>query len=89
MRDTPQLTLQQDAQKYVLCQYNIPRSTYDDAAKITPGKRAPTVTALDDSDWIAVSSMVPKVAVATVMDDLTAVGATDILVLSLANTRTD
>jgi len=43
---------------------------------------------LDDSDWVAVSSMVEKKIIATVMDDLTAVGATDILVLEIANTRT-
>src|SRR5271156_4877007 len=76
------------AQKYILCQYNVPRSMLLQAKKITPGKRAPTITALDESDWVAVSSMVEKKIIATVMDDLTAVGATDILVLEIANTRT-
>jgi ATP phosphoribosyltransferase len=33
--------------------------------------------------------MVEKKAIATVMDDLTAVGATDILVLSITNSRTE
>lgn len=32
--------------------------------------------------------MVEKKRIATVMDDLTEIGATDILVLSIANTRT-
>ena len=73
----------------MLCQYNIPRSILDAAAKITPGKRAPTVTSLEgEGDWIAVSSMVPKVDIATKMDSLAAVGATDILVLSVTNSRT-
>lgn len=76
------------AQKYILCQYNVPRSVLQQATNITPGKRAPTITALDESDWVAVSSMVEKKIIATVMDDLTAVGATDILVLEIANTRT-
>ena len=76
------------AQRYILCQYNVPRSKLPQATKITPGKRAPTVTALDESDWVAVSSMVEKKIIATVMDGLTAVGATDILVLEIANTRT-
>jgi ATP phosphoribosyltransferase-like protein len=76
------------AQKYILCQYNVPRSMLPQATNITPGKRAPTVTALDEPDWVAVSSMVEKKIIATVMDDLTAVGATDILVLEIANTRT-
>jgi ATP phosphoribosyltransferase len=76
------------AQKYILCQYNVPRSKLALAREITPGKRAPTITALDEPDWVAVSSMVRKDAIATVMDDLTVAGATDILVLDIANSRT-
>lgn len=75
------------AQKYVLCQYNVARSTLPSATKITPGKRAPTVTALDDPEWVAVSAMVEKKQIATVMDELTLVGATDILVLAISNSR--
>jgi len=75
------------AQRYVLCQYNIQRSSLSDAAKITPGKRAPTVTSLDEDGWVAVSSMVEKKKIALVMDDLAKVGASDILVLDLHNTR--
>lgn len=77
------------AQKYVLCQYNIPRGVLSTACKITPGKRAPTVTSLDADGWVAVSAMVEKKAIATVMDELSKVGATDILVLNIANSRTD
>ncbi|OOF93733.1 hypothetical protein ASPCADRAFT_172622 [Aspergillus carbonarius ITEM 5010] len=76
------------AQKYVLCQYNIPRAELATASNITPGKRAPTVTALEEDGWVAVSSMVEKKKIATVMDELTKVGATDILVLNIANSRT-
>ncbi|KAI9814803.1 MAG: ATP phosphoribosyltransferase (ATP-PRTase) (ATP-PRT) [Pycnora praestabilis] len=76
------------AQKYVLCQYNIHRSTLETATKITPGKRAPTINALEAEGWVAVSSMVEKKKIATVMDELTRVGATDILVLDIANSRT-
>jgi ATP phosphoribosyltransferase-like protein len=83
------LTAGPDAQRYVLCQYNIKRDLLSTAASITPGKRAPTVTALDDADWVAVSSMVLKKDVATVMDKLTSVGAADILVLGILNSRTD
>nr|KMM69671.1 ATP phosphoribosyltransferase [Coccidioides posadasii RMSCC 3488] len=76
------------AKKYVLCHYNIPRNLLSQAAKITPGKRAPTVTTLEEEGWVAVNSMVEKKLVATVMDELTKVGATDILVLDIANSRT-
>ncbi|KAK8087973.1 ATP phosphoribosyltransferase [Apiospora hydei] len=77
------------AQKFVLCQYNIERSSLASAHTIAPGKRAPTITSLDEEGWVAVSVMVEKKKIATVMDELTKVGATDILVLSIANTRCD
>ncbi len=76
------------AKKFILCQYNVPRLILPQAARITPGKRAPTITALEEPDWVAVSSMVEREKIATVMDELTAVGATDILVLEISNTRT-
>jgi ATP phosphoribosyltransferase len=75
------------AQKFVLCQYNVQRSKLSQATKITPGNRAPTINALEEEGWVAVSSMVEKKQIATVMDQLTEVGATDILVLAIANTR--
>ncbi|KAG4415273.1 hypothetical protein IFR04_011580 [Cadophora malorum] len=76
------------AQKYVLCQYNVQRVNLVAATKITPGRRAPTINALEEEGWVAVSSMVEKKRIATVMDDLTEIGAVDILVLDIANTRT-
>ncbi|KAM7187152.1 ATP phosphoribosyltransferase domain containing protein [Rhypophila sp. PSN 637] len=75
------------AQKYVLCQYNIPRASLPEAKEITPGKRAPTVTTLEEEGWVAVSVMVEKKKIAPAMDRLTQAGATDILVLDIHNTR--
>ncbi|KAK5987703.1 ATP phosphoribosyltransferase [Cladobotryum mycophilum] len=75
------------AQRFVLCQYNIERCRLVDATQITPGKRAPTVTTLDAEGWVAVSSMVEKKRIALVMDNLTRVGAQDIIVLDIHNTR--
>jgi ATP phosphoribosyltransferase len=75
------------AQRYVLCQYNIERRRLDEASRITPGKRAPTITSLEEEGWVAVSAMVAKKAIAVVMDRLTKVGATDVLVLGIQNTR--
>ncbi|KAK7739980.1 ATP phosphoribosyltransferase (ATP-PRTase) (ATP-PRT) [Cytospora paraplurivora] len=75
------------AQKFVLCQYNVPRSHLAEATKITPGKRAPTITQLDEEGWVAVSAMVEKKKIALAMDELTKVGATDILVLDIHNSR--
>ncbi|KAM0299046.1 hypothetical protein HYE67_009349 [Fusarium culmorum] len=75
------------AKSYVLCQYNIERNRLVEATKITPGKRSATVTTLDEEGWVAVSSMVEKKKIALVMDDLTQLGAEDILVLDIHNAR--
>lgn len=78
------------AQKYVLLTYNIPRSKLPQVVKITPGKRAPTVTQLLDEgheEWAGVSVMIETKKVASVMDQLEEAGASDILVLNLSNTR--
>jgi ATP phosphoribosyltransferase len=75
------------AQKYVLCTYNIERPKLDLIRKITPGKRAPTVTSLEEEGWVAISSMVERKRIALVMDELTKVGAHDILVTKIENSR--
>ncbi|GJN92985.1 hypothetical protein Rhopal_006030-T1 [Rhodotorula paludigena] len=75
------------AGKYVLTNYNIPRKNVASATQITPGRRAATVSPLDDPEWVAVSSMVLKAEVADVMDKLQLIGATDILVIGLNNCR--
>ena len=71
----------------MLCQYNVERSKLAEVTQITPGKRAPTINALEAEGWVAVSVMVEKKKIATTMDDLSNVGATDILVLAISNTR--
>ena len=73
--------------QFVLCNYNIKRSLLPVALKITPGRRAATVSPLDEDGWVAVSSMVERKRVAEVMDRLTAEGAEDILVIGLDNCR--
>ncbi|KAK7204275.1 ATP phosphoribosyltransferase [Myxozyma melibiosi] len=75
------------AGKYVLCNYNCPRSKLDSVLKITPGRRAPTISPLEEDDWVAVSSMVEKKRIAEVMDQLRNKGAEDILVFSISNCR--
>lgn len=71
------------ASQYVLCQYNIYKDNLEEALKITPGRRAATVSPLEDEGWNAVSSMVKKSEIATVMDRLEEVGGTDIFALAL------
>jgi len=77
-----------DAKKYILCTYNIRREDFTKAADITPGKRAPTVTQLEQDGWVAVQAMVESSLIANTMDELEKIGAEDILVMKLDNTRT-
>ncbi|KAI0326343.1 cysteine proteinase [Cubamyces sp. BRFM 1775] len=75
------------AGKYVVCEYNILRERVHAATAITPGRRAPTISPLEDDAWVAVSSMVEKSKVADVMDELVKIGAEDILIFNLDNCR--
>lgn len=75
------------SRKYILCQYNVRRSLLPEVTKITPGRRAVTVSPLDDGEWVAVSSMVEATHAADVMDKLVAAGAEDVLIIKLDNCR--
>ncbi|KAF8194432.1 ATP phosphoribosyltransferase [Mycena galopus ATCC 62051] len=75
------------AGKYVICQYNIRRVQLPAATALTPGRRAPTISPLEEEDWVAVSSMVEKGKIATIMDQLVAISAEDIMIFNLDNCR--
>ena len=75
------------ASRYILCTYNIHRSKLSAATAITPGRRAPTITALEDPQWVAVSAMIVRNESADIMDRLQATGAVDIFTIQLQNCR--
>ena len=75
------------ATKYVMIMYNVAVELLPEAVKVTPGKRSPTVTNLDCGNVKAVSSLVLKKEVSSKMDKLHEIGATDILVLDISNSR--
>jgi len=75
------------AEKFVSLQYNISRDRLSEATRITPGRRAPTISPLEEENWVAVSVMVEKKKAAKVMDELVDIGAEDILVFNLDNCR--
>ena len=81
------------ASRYVLVTYNVEQAALDTVLKITPGRRAATVMPLDSSasstNWNAVSAMVLRSEAASICDQLEAVGASDILVMQLANCRVE
>jgi len=75
------------ARKYSVCQYNILRSKLSAATAVAPGRRAPTISPLEDPEWVAVSSMVERTKMADIMDQLVSVGAEDIMIFNLDNSR--
>jgi len=75
------------ASKYVVCNYNISRDKLPAALKLTPGRKAPTISPLEEEDWVEVNSMVEKNKSAAIMDELVKVGAEDILIFNLDNCR--
>ncbi|KAJ6624426.1 ATP phosphoribosyltransferase [Mycena sp. CBHHK59/15] len=75
------------ANKYAVCQHNIPRDQLPAATLVTPGRRAPTISPLEDEGWLSVSSMVEKKKIANIMDELVKIGAEDILAFNLDNCR--
>ena len=75
------------AGRYVVCEYNVRREQLHAATAVTPGRRAPTISPLEEEGWVAVSSMVEKKRTAEVMDKLVDIGAEDILIFNLDNCR--
>ena len=75
------------ATNYMMIQYNISKELLHLAVKITPGKRSPTVTKLEDGIAVAVSALVLTSQSSLIMDQLQGVGATDILLFSISNSR--
>ena len=75
------------ATKYMMISYNVRRADLPKSVTITPGKSSPTVTGLEDAEWCSVSALIKKNESATKMDELEKVGATDILLFAIANSR--
>lgn len=67
------------ARRYVMIDYDVRRDLLEDAAAVTPGLESPTISPLQDEEWVAVRSMVQKDQMNKVMDDLYALGARAIL----------
>ncbi len=75
------------ASRFSMITYNVSKDNLDKAKKITPGKKAPTISPLEDPEWVSVSALVQKDKSADIMDQLDLVGATDILLSDMTNCR--
>ncbi|KAG5186854.1 ATP phosphoribosyltransferase [Tribonema minus] len=75
------------AERYLMISYNVSLENLSAAQAITPGKRSPTVTQLQEEGWYAVQALIEKKKSSDIMDQLSEVGATDILLFALQNSR--
>lgn len=71
------------ARQYVLMDYDVRVALVEQACVITPGLESPTVSPLQDPNWVAVRAMVPRSRTNQVMDELYALGARAILVTGI------
>lgn len=69
-----------NAEKFLILDYNIKRSSLKQAEKITPGMKSPTITPLENKDWVAVRSVINRGEMFNIIEKLKSIGAEDILV---------
>ncbi|KAJ1484980.1 ATP phosphoribosyltransferase-domain-containing protein [Baffinella frigidus] len=75
------------ATQFQLIQYNVRKEDIAACLKLTPGKRSPTISSLDQTGYMAVSALVKKADAATIMDGLAEAGADSVLIFNIANSR--
>ncbi|MFM9096630.1 MAG: ATP phosphoribosyltransferase [Actinomycetes bacterium] len=75
------------AREYVMMDYDIEKTNLDRATVITPGFESPTISPLQETNWVAVRSMVKKAEVHKVMDELYKIGAKAIIVTEIMACR--
>lgn len=69
--------------KYVL--FNLPKNRTQEAVSILPGMKSPTILPLANPDWISLHVVIHEKDLWEKVEQLKAIGATDILVLTLEN----
>lgn len=69
--------------KYVLM--NLPKIRINEAVKILPGMKSPTILPLADDDWVSLHVVIHEKDLWEKIEQLKKIGATDILVLALEN----
>ena len=75
------------AREYVIFDYDCPVALVGRASEITPGIESPTISPLQDKDWVAIRSLVRASETNTKMDELYKLGARAILVSAIHAAR--
>ena len=68
----------------VLVKLNVPKELLEDVLEVLPSMKAPTVSELAGGEAYAVETVVPKTEINTLIPELKARGATDIIELPLS-----
>lgn len=75
------------ARKYVIFDYDCPVDLLDRASQLTPGFESPTVSPLQDKNWVAVRALVLATETNQKLDELQNLGAKAILVSEIHAAR--
>jgi ATP phosphoribosyltransferase len=75
------------ARQYVLVDYDVPLALLERATGVTPGLESPTISPLQNPEWVAVRAMVPRAETNHIMDELYEIGARAILVSAIHAAR--
>ncbi len=77
----------QVAREYVILDYDCPLSILNEATQLTPGIESPTISPLQDSEWVAVRALVRAPDVNQKLDELYELGARALLVSAIHAAR--
>lgn len=75
------------AREYAMIEYDVKKDLLDECCKITPGIEAPTISPLNEDDWVAVKSMTKKKTINNIIDQLAELGAKGIIATEIKTCR--
>lgn len=75
------------ALKYMIVEYDAPKTILDQACLLTPGIESPTISSLQDKNWFAVKAMILKSDANSIMDELANLGCKGILLTRIESAR--
>ena len=75
------------ARQYSMVEYDIRREALAQAVVLAPGFEAPTVSPLNDPEWVAVKVMLPRGRIHDIVDSLADIGARGIVVTDIRTCR--
>jgi ATP phosphoribosyltransferase len=75
------------ALKHLMIEYDVPKSILAEVTLVTPGIESPTISPLQDENWVSVKSMVLKSKANAIMDKLCDLGCRGIILTKIESAR--